>query len=423
MKPCSVCASAVEPLVSFGRMPLANAFLRREEFENEYHFDLAFGVCERCGMAQLLDRPPPGRMFHAQYPFFTATSARMVQHFHEWAREVRRRFLRPAGSFVVEIGSNDGSFLEPFAQAGIRHLGVEPSANVAAAAAAKGVRTMCRFFNEETAREIVSEHGQADVVLAANCFCHIPDLHGLAAALDILLKPQGRALFEDPYVGDILEKVAADQIYDEHAYYFSVGSVDSCLSPHGFEILDVEPQAVHGGSIRFTAGRRGTGNPAPGVASQRRREALAGLQSRDPYRRFGLKLERLREDLLRLLNRLKKEGKRVLGYGATSKSTTILNYCGISADLIEFIVDSTPAKQGRFSPGMHIPIRATEDFGTPYPDYALLFAWNHAAEILHKEAAFSERGGEWLVYVPRVGVLERGSGSRAGWNGASHVAS
>lgn len=405
MKRCPVCGSAVEPVVPLGRMPLANGFLRQEDFGTEYFFQLTLGFCEGCAMVQLLENVPREKMFHAEYPFFTASSTRMAGHFRAWAKQVAREHLSAPRSFVVEIGSNDGTLLQQFAAAGISHLGVEPSANVAGVAQSKGVKTVCRFFDEEAARDIVGEHGQADAVLAANCFCHIQDLHALAAGLQVLLKPKGVVIFEDPYLGDIVERVAYDQIYDEHAYYFSLASVAYWLSRHGFEIVDVQPQATHGGCMRYVVGRCGELNATSQVDVQRGKETALGLHCRETYRQLNVNVKRSRDELVGLLQRLKQEGRRVVGYAATSKSTTVLNYCGISTDFLEFISDTTPIKQGRFSPGMHIPVRSHKEFQARYPDYALLFAWNHGAEITEKERAFCQAGGQWITYVPQVGVL------------------
>lgn len=405
MTRCRVCNAEIEPFVSFGRMPLANGFLRPEDFATEYFFDLSFAFCTTCAMAQLVETVPREKMFHAHYPFFTASSARMTAHFQDLADDVRREHLTGPHAFVVEIGSNDGTLLRPFAERGIRHLGVEPSANVAAIARSRGVQTTSLFFDEAAARDIVREHGQADAIVAANCFCHIHDLHALASSVEILLKPRGAVIFEDPYLGDIIDTVAYDQIYDEHAYYFSVASVTAWLSRHGFELVDVQPQSVHGGSMRYVAGRHGALRVTPSVDAHRRREASRGLQHPGTFSAFNRSVTRSRDSLIRLLRDVKRDGRRVVGYAATSKSTTILNYCGISEDLVEFISDTTPLKQGRFSPGMHIPIHAPGAFAARYPDYALLFAWNHAAEIVEKERAFRNAGGRWIGYVPTVGVL------------------
>jgi methylation protein EvaC len=406
MKACLVCENQVEPFMSFGRMPIANGFLPADQFENEYFFDLSVGFCERCGMVQLTEQVDREKMFHDEYAFFSSTSTRMAKHFKEFAAAVMRDYLNSPDPFVVEIGSNDGIMLQNFAAAGIRHLGIEPSANVAQVARDKGVQTICEFFDEELARRIVAEHGQADAFLGANVMCHLPYLHSVAAGIKILLKPKGVLVFEDPYLGDIVEKTSYDQIYDEHAFYFSVASLSNLFAPHELEIVDVQPQNVHGGSMRYVVGHKGARPVSPAVAAQRAREDALGLAVSETYDELKRSIERSRDDLLALLRDLRTQGKRVVGYGATSKSTTVTNYCGLTPDLVEFISDTTPIKQGKFSPGAHIPVRSYEEFASRPPDYALLFAWNHGAEIMEKEQNFQKDGGKWIVYVPQVKIIE-----------------
>jgi methylation protein EvaC len=256
------------------------------------------------------------------------------------------------------------------------------------------------------ARDIVAEHGQADAFLGANVMCHIPTLHSVAEGIRLLLKPDGVLIFEDPYLGDILEKTSYDQIYDEHAFYFSTASVDALFKQHGLEVVDVLPQPVHGGSMRYVLAHRGKKQPSDAVRAQRAKEKALGMHLPDTYDRFRQNVERSRNALITLLRDLKQQGKRVTGYGATSKSTTVTNYCGITPDLVEYISDTTPIKQGKFSPGAHIPVRPYRDFSARYPDYALLFAWNHGEEIMEKEEGFRRHGGKWIVYVPRIEVLE-----------------
>jgi methylation protein EvaC len=327
----------------------------------------------------------------------------MAAHFEALAGQIRTRHLDD-NPFVVEIGSNDGIMLRHLAGAGIRHLGIEPSANVAAAARANGVNTVSEFFSEALADCIISEHGHADVVAGANVMCHIPALHSVVAGIAKLLKPTGVLIFEDPYLGDIIERTAYDQIYDEHAFYFSVTALEFVFAQHGLEIVDVEPQSTHGGSMRYTVGRRGRHTVSAATSAQRAKEQALGLGNCDTYAAFRQRVERSRVELMALLRKLQQSGKRVAGYGATSKSTTVTNYCGITPDLVEFISDTTPIKQGKFNPGTHIPIRPHADFRSHYPDFALLFAWNHADEIRANERAFVAAGGQWIVYVPRVMV-------------------
>lgn len=386
-------------------MPIANGFLTSDEFADEYFYNLGAGACPKCQMVQLTELVDPGKMFHEQYAFFSSTSVRMAQHFQRFADAVCSTRLSKSDPFVVEIGSNDGVMLQHFARAGIRHLGVEPSANVAEVARSQGVQTICEFFDEALARRIVSEHGQADAFLGANVMCHIADLNSVVAGIKLLLKARGVLMFEDPYLGDIIEKTSYDQIYDEHAFYFSVTSLEYLFAQHDMEIVDLSPQPVHGGSMRYTVAHRGAMPVSATVVAQHAKEQVLGLDQSATFEQFRRNVERSRDELMTLLNSIKTKGKRVIGYAATSKSTTVTNFCGITPDLVEFISDTTPIKQGKYSPGAHIPVRPYAEFAARYPDYALLFGWNHGEEIMAKEKNFTAAGGKWILYVPRVTVL------------------
>lgn len=406
MSACLICESPVEPFMSFGRMPIANGFLTPEQFGDEYFFELKVAFCRHCRMMQLAELVERERMFHENYAFFSSTSAYMATHFRRFAEWVRGTYLGDDDPLVVEIGSNDGIMLQHFARDGVRHLGIEPSANVAQVARDKGVRTICQFFNEEVAQAILGEDGPADAFLGANVMCHIPYLHSVFAGVKKLLKPRGVLIFEDPYLGDIVEKTSYDQIYDEHAFYFCGSSVSYLAERHGLELIDVIPQPVHGGSMRYVLSHAGARPVSDSVRALREREEALGLSEPGTFERLRRNIERSRDELCDLLLGLKRQGKRVVGYAATSKSTTVINYCGITPDLVEFISDTTPIKQGKFSPGAHIPVRSHDEFEANYPDFALLFGWNHADEIIAKERAFTAAGGKWITYVPKVRVLE-----------------
>ncbi|HOI72921.1 MAG TPA: class I SAM-dependent methyltransferase [Syntrophales bacterium] len=405
MNVCLICKSPIEPFISFGKMPIANGFLRADQFATEYFFDLQVAFCGQCGMVQLLEQPAREQMFNEHYAFFSGTSQGMKIHFRDFAEEVMQNHLKSADPFVVEIGSNDGIMLQNFAGKKIRHLGIEPSANVAEVARQKGIETVSEFFDETLARQIVSEHGQADAFLAANVMCHIPYLHSVIEGIKVLLKPEGIVMFEDPYLGDVIENTSYDQIYDEHVFLFSVASIRHLFRMHGMEVVDAVPQETHGGSMRYVIARQGSRPVSSRVESCLRKEKELGLDKPAVYERFRKNCEASRDALMGLLKDLRSQGKRIVGYAATSKSTTIINYCGIGTDLIEFISDTTPVKQGKYSPGAHIPVRPYEDFTARYPDYALLFAYNHAREIMAKEQRFIDSGGRWIVYVPSVKVL------------------
>ena len=235
--------------------------------------------------------------------------------------------------------------------------------------------------------------------------CHIPDLPGVAAGVKRLLKPDGVFMFEDPYLGDMIAKTSYDQIYDEHVFIFSANSVMRAFAPHGLELIDVIPQITHGGSMRYVLAPKGSRPVSPRVGEQLAKERAQGLDRAETYRQFKKNCEQSRKLLMQLLEDLRKQGKRVVGYGATSKSTTVTNYCGITPDHVEFISDTTPIKQGKLSPGVHIPVKPYAEFERKYPDFALLFAWNHASEIREKEQKFVAAGGRWIVYVPEVKIV------------------
>jgi methylation protein EvaC len=392
--------------MSFGRMPLANGFLTEKDIPEEYFFELAPAYCEVCSMFQLVEQPDREKMFHDQYAFYSGTSRNMQAHFELFADSVINNVIADrADPFVVELGSNDGVMLRHFKAKQIRHLGVEPSVNVADVARAQGINTVSDFFDGKLAERIAHEHGRADVILAANVMCHIPDLSGVAAGVQALLKPDGVFVFEDPYLGDMIAKTSYDQIYDEHVFIFSAGSVARAFAPYGLDLVDVAPQITHGGSMRYMFAPSGSRTVSPRVGEQIAKERAQGLDRPETYARFRRNCESSRDRLMRTLSDVRYDGKRVVGYGATSKSTTVTNYCGITPDLVEFISDTTPIKQGKLSPGTHIPVRPYSDFNSSYPDYALLFAWNHAAEIWEQEQSFVAAGGRWIVYVPEVKIV------------------
>lgn len=393
--------------MSFGRQPIANGFLSASEFADEYFFEMEVAICEACATFQLINQPDPERMFHSNYAFFSSLSKHMQQHFKKWADSVTETFLRPVKDpLVIEIGSNDGIMLRNFKKAKIRHLGIEPSENVAQIALDQGINTVCCFFNEQTASEIIKSHGKADVVLAANVMCHIPNIQNVAQGISKLLKEDGVLMFEDPYLGDMLNKTSYDQIYDEHVFIFSAISVSEIFKPHGLELINVEPQITHGGSMRYTFGRIGRHKVHPSVRNIIQKEKFSKFDQRSTFDSFKINCEKSKSDLTALLQSLTSKGKKIVGYAATSKSSTVMNYCDINSDLIAYISDTTPIKIGKFSPGCHIPIVSHDEFSNSYPDYALLLAWNHATEIFEKERSFYASGGRWISFVPKVEILK-----------------
>ena len=403
---CHICGYNIDSFMNFGRMPIANGFLKKEKFNSEYFFDMQVALCDNCKMFQLINQPEPKQMFNENYAFFSGTSKLMVNHFKDFSNHVIDDYLKDKDNpFVVEIGSNDGIMLKNFAQKGIRHLGIEPSANVAQVAIDQGINTTVEFFDKSLAERIVSEHGQADAYIAANVMCHIPNINSIVEGIKVLLKSDGIAIFEDPYLGDVIEKTTYDQIYDEHTFLFSIHSIQYLFNQYGMEVIDVEPQESHGGSMRYFITHKGKKSVHNTVSNQLEYEVNIGLTKVDSFSQFKENCEKYRTNLLALLNDIKNEGKTIAGYAATSKSTTIINYCGITADHLDCIYDTTPIKQGKFSPGAHIPVKPHNEFKDNYPDYALLFGYNHEKEIMAKEQEFVKQGGKWITYVPEVKII------------------
>ncbi|WJK42598.1 class I SAM-dependent methyltransferase [Solwaraspora sp. WMMA2056] len=401
---CRVCAGKVREFLDLGNQPTANGFLLPEEVDRERTFRLAVGVCDECAMVQSIEDVAPGVRYHSGYAYHASGSAGHRQYFARQAQRMLATELAGRSPFIVEIGCNDGVLLEHVAAAGVRHLGVEPSTAVAELARRKGVQVVTEFFDERTAAAIRAGHGPADVIFGANTVCHIARIDSLMRGVAELLTPGGVFIFEEPYLGTVIEGRAFDQIYDEHDFYFSVTSVHAMAQRFGFDLVDAEHTPLHGGEIRYTLARAGTRTPRPAVAHLLRDEQVRRLSAPETLDRFGTHVRRVRDDLVTLLRDIRDRGERVVGYGAPGKCSTVTNYCGIGTELVPFVCDSTPAKQGRLVPGSHIPVRAPEAFADPYPDYALLFAWNHADEIMAKEQRFQQSGGRWIRYVPEVRV-------------------
>ncbi|MCO1576037.1 class I SAM-dependent methyltransferase [Crossiella sp. SN42] len=406
MSTCRICRGPVYQFFDFGQQPISDAFRKPEDTSEEFFFHMAIGVCQQCTMVQLMSEVPREKMFHEEYAYHSSTSVRMQEHFAGTAlRLLETECAGVADPLVVELGCNDGIMLRTVAERGVRHLGVDPSANVAKEAASKGVRVRVAFFEESVAREVRAVDGPAQVIYAANTICHIPYLDSVFRGVDALLSDTGVFVFEDPYLGDIVERASFDQIYDEHFYLFSATSVRAAARQFGFDLIDVERLPTHGGEVRYTIGRPEHRQPSARVDELIAEERQRGIDDLATLEQWGTEVKRNCGELVALLRKLKEEGATVYAYGATAKSATVTNYAGIGPDLVAGVFDSTPGKQHRLTPGGHLPVRPLSEFTPPYPDYLLLFAWNHAEEIIKREQAFREQGGKWILYVPQVHML------------------
>lgn len=402
---CRVCKSSIFEVINFGWMPIANQFIQSKK-EDKYRFEMIAAFCPTCFMFQLTKNPEPELMFHNKYPFFTGLSRAMTKHFEKMAEDhLPTKKVELEHFFVVEIGSNDGTFLQSVAKKGLKHLGIDPSSNVVKIANEKGVNSEVLFFSEDTAINVLERYKKADRIFAANVICHIPDLNDFAKGIKILLAQNGQFIFEEPYLLSMLEKTSYDQIYDEHVYIFSISSIQELFKRHGLEVVDAIAQNTHGGSMRYVIQHVEQNTISLRAQENLRKEIEFGINQIETYLKFSINCASRREELKSLLQKLRSEGKRVAGYAATSKSTTILNYCGIGEELIEYISDSTPEKIGKLCPGSYIPIISHEQMRLDPPDYFVLFAWNHEKEILSKESELTYRGVKWIKFVPEVGFI------------------
>ncbi len=405
---CRLCGhTGLLNILSLGSMPLANALLARDQLsapEPVYPLDLVF--CPACSLAQITETVSPDLLFR-EYPYFSSFSDTTLRHAEALvASMIAERGLNE-DSLVVEIASNDGYLLQYYRQAGIPVLGVEPAVNVAhAARTERGIPTLCEFFGEELTDRLRCEDRQADVIHAHNVLAHVADLNGVVSGIRGLLKSDGIAVIEVPYVKNMIENCEFDTIYHEHLCYFSLTALDRLLTNHGLVIREAECLPIHGGSLRLRVSLAG-GQNSRGLSVTRllAEETACGVATFEFYRRFAERVENLRSSLRDMLIQLKREGKRLAAYGASAKGSTLLNFCGIGRDILDFTADRSGYKQGRYMPGTHIPVVAPEKLLEVMPDYALLLTWNFAEEILSQQAEYRRRGGRFIIPVPAPKVV------------------
>jgi SAM-dependent methyltransferase len=396
---CRGCGSgALTPVLSLGDMPLANAFLSADELvEPEPRFPLDAVFCQRCALFQITETVPPDTLFR-EYVYLSSCSETFVAHARTLCERLcRTRSLGP-DSLVVEIASNDGYLLANYVERGIPVLGVEPARNIAALAEKRGVRTLSEFFGPDLARDLARRVGRADVIHANNVLAHVPDLNGVVAGFGHLLKDDGVVVVEVPSLRDMIDRVEFDTIYHEHLCYFSLTSVDRLAARHALVIVDVEHVPVHGGTLRISLQRADRPRTvSPGVLEMLEDERRLGVDLPAYYETFAANVRAYRDNLVAVLTGLRAEGQAIAGYGASAKSTTLLQYCGIGAETLSFIVDRNALKQGRFTPGTHIPIYAPERLLADMPRYTLLLVWNFADEVLRQQAEYRRRGGRFVI--------------------------
>jgi SAM-dependent methyltransferase len=386
--------------------PLCESFLTLEQLNQmEPFYPLHAYVCEKCFLVQVEEYVGPERIF-SEYAYFSSYSRAWLRHAESYTDMIVSRLGLDRDSYVIELGSNDGYLLQYFVARGIPVLGVEPAANVAAAAIAREVPTITRLFGLDTAQELVADGHQPDLIIGNNVLAQVAELNGFIAGMKKLLKPGGVITLEFPHLDRLMNENQFDTIYHEHFSYFSLLTADRIFTAHGLTLFDVEELWTHGGSLRVYARHRDDGAHPVGARVQAllAREKSAGLDRLERYAAFGERVEESKRRLLEFLIGAKRQGKSIVGYGAPGKGNTLLNYCGIRTDFLDYTVDRNPYKHGRFTPGTHIPIYPTEKILASRPDYVLILPWNIKDEIMEQMAVIQSWGGQFVVPIPDVKV-------------------
>jgi SAM-dependent methyltransferase len=403
---CRSCGSKQGRLIlDLGVQPLANNLLRPEDLSKpEPKFPLRLAVCEACWLLQIVDLVPPVQLF-SEYLYFSSFSDLMLRHAKEAAERYIREFGLDQRSLVVEVASNDGYCLQNFQQRRVPCLGIEPAQNIAKVARDKGIETLVEFFGDSLARNLAAGGRGADLILGNNVFAHAPDTNDFVAGLRSLLKPAGRVILEFPYAAEFIEKTEFDTIYHEHVFYFGLTALKPLFERHGLEIFHVERLAIHGGSLRLFAGVAGAHRGQPSVAALLEEERRKGMGGLPYYEGFAARVLELKKDLVTLLRELKGQGRSLAAYGASAKGSTLLNFFGPGKETFDFVADRSTYKQGRLTPGTHIPIVPPERLAEARPDYTLLLTWNFGDEILAQQKAYRDKGGKFIIPIPKVRVV------------------
>ena len=395
---CKFSGDKIKPFMTFGKMPMANAFLSKENFKSEYFYKLEVGFNKKNYLFQINQHPKSNAIFNNKYPFFTSKSEYMKKHFKQFFNWISNNYINKK-STVLEIGSNDGTFLNFFKEANINCLGFEPSKNVADIAKKKKLKIVNNFFNLKNVKKYKGYMKKIDLICAANVICHIPNLNDLIKSIDYLLTKNGFFIFEEPYLGSMFKRKSYDQIYDAHVYMFSLHSVKKIFAKYQLELIDALPQMTHGGSMRYVISRKNRFNISKRVLKLIEKEKKEKINSIKSCIKFKKNCEKSRKEFIDKIHKIKNNGHTICAYAASAKSTTALNYCKLNSKIINYVADSTKEKIGKYTPGTHIPIVSINHFRKNFCDYTILNSWNHRKEILNKEKKYLLKGGKFISHV------------------------
>ncbi len=403
---CRGCGNGrLSVVLDLGAMPLANALVGPDDLDRpEARYPLALAFCPGCSLVQITETVPPEALFR-DYLYFSSVSDQMVEHSRVIVDRMIDRLGLGPDSLAVEVASNDGYLLQHYVARGIPVLGIDPARNVAEAATARGVPTIAEFFGPDVADELHGSGRDADVIHANNVIAHVPDIHGFVAGIATILKPDGLVVIETPYVRELVDRLEFDTIYHEHVFYYSLTSLSGVLADHGLAVVDVERLPIHGGSLRVFAAHEGPAVSAPAVTALLAEEDAMGIGDVEYYSAFATRVEALGDELRSLLAGMKARGESIGAYGAAAKGAVLLNAFGIGAETIAFVADRSPHKQGRYMPGVRIPVVSAEHLLEAMPGACLLLTWNFADEILEQQREYRARGGTFVIPVPRPQVV------------------
>jgi SAM-dependent methyltransferase len=403
---CLGCESELPgAFLDLGEMPLANSYLEpKDQDREETRYRLAVAYCPKCHLVQLTHRVGPEDLF-SNYLYFSSFSDAFLKHAEDMAESLTSRFALDESSLVLEIGSNDGYLLQFFKQRGIPVLGIEPARNIVKVANQRGIPTLDTFFGSSSVNRILREKGQADIAIGNNVLAHVPLINDFLLSVNNCLKTTGSAVFEFPYLKDLLDHAEFDTIYHEHVFYYSLTAIKILAERAGLKLYDVSKQDIHGGSLRIFLQKEGRHEVSRSVRRTLLEEEQYGITGEELYSNFGDKVERLKSRLVGLLQELMQAGKTIAAYGAAAKGNTLLNYMGIDNKVIDFAVDRSPHKQGLLLPGTRIPILHQDELLKRMPDYTLVLAWNFAEEIMGQQAEYRRRGGQFIIPIPEVRVV------------------
>lgn len=408
-KNCAFCDSCkVIPFMDFGKMALAGGFLKKEDFHKETKFNMRMGFCEQCFAVQIIDKISPDLLFK-DYFYFSSTIKTLQNHFNEYAKEIASRFLNSENASVLEIGCNDGILLKPLAENNIKTIiGVDPALNVISTINDNRIKTICNYFNENVAENVIENYGKIDLVTANNAYAHIDDIQGTTRAIKKVLSDDGVFVFEVHYLGNIIDGLQYDMVYHEHIYYYSLLSAINHFKKYDMTVFDIEPKKIHGGSYRFyVCNNHGkhANQISKNVNELIKIEKGKGYNILDTYKDFSNNVHKIKNELMDLIINLKSKGKRIAGYGASGRANTMIQFCELTKDHIDYMIDDSPSKLGYFTPGSHFEIKSNSIlYDDNPPDYVIIFAWTFFDEIRSKNLNYLKSGGKFIVPLPSVSI-------------------